>query len=95
MDTGTILLATQLPAARHTSQKTAIYARVSSAEHKSNPESQAERLAAYCAVRRYQVAKVVKEIGSGANYHRPKLLMPWGSWRTRPSACSSWRTRTA
>jgi putative resolvase len=55
-------------------QRVAIYARVSSAEHTSNLDSQAERLAAYCAARGYQVAKVVKEVGSGINDARPKLL---------------------
>ena len=52
----------------------AIYARVSSAETTSSLGSQAERLAAYCAARGYQVAKVVKEVGSGINDSRPKLL---------------------
>jgi len=41
---------------------------------KSNLDSQAERLVAYCAARGYQVAKVVKEVGSGINDARPKLL---------------------
>ena len=59
----------------HTSkQKVAVYARVSSTEDKSNLESQAERLAAYCTAKGYQVSKVVKEIGSGVNDSRPKLL---------------------
>src|SRR5215467_6913351 len=57
-----------------TSQRVAIYARVSSAENKSNLDSQAERLVAYCTARGYQVAKVVKEVGSGINDARPKLL---------------------
>src|SRR2546429_1614426 len=52
----------------------AVYARVSSAENKSNLDSQAERLVAYCAARGYQVAKVVKEVGSGINDARPKFL---------------------
>jgi predicted site-specific integrase-resolvase len=52
----------------------AIYARVSSAENKGTLDRQAERLAAYWAARGYQVAKVVKEIGSGINDARPKLL---------------------
>jgi putative resolvase len=47
---------------------------VSSAENKANLDSQAERLAAYCAARGYQVAKVVNEVGSGINDARPKLL---------------------
>jgi predicted site-specific integrase-resolvase len=52
----------------------AIYARVSAAENRPNLDSQAERLVAYCAARGYQVSQVVKEIGSGVNDSRPKLL---------------------
>src|SRR5258708_22337160 len=55
-------------------QRVAVYARVSSAENESNLDSQAERLVAYCTARGYQVAKVVKEVGSGINDARPKLL---------------------
>jgi putative resolvase len=54
--------------------KVAVYARVSSAENKVNLESQAERLVAYCTAKGYQVAKVVKEVGSGVNDGRPKFL---------------------
>jgi putative resolvase len=54
--------------------RVAVYARVSSAENKSNLESQAERLIAYCTARGYQVAKVGKEVGSAINDARPKLL---------------------
>jgi predicted site-specific integrase-resolvase len=55
-------------------QRVAVYARLSSAENKGNLDSQAERLVAYCVARGYQVTKVVKEIGSGANDTRPRLL---------------------
>ena len=55
-------------------EKVAIYARVSSSEHRANLERQAERLSQYCTARGYQVAMVVKEIGSGVNDSRPKLL---------------------
>src|SRR5579859_1164276 len=55
-------------------QKVAIYARVSSSEHRENLERQAERLSQYCTVRGYQVAMIVKEIASGVNDSRPKLL---------------------
>jgi putative resolvase len=55
-------------------QKVAVYARVSSAENTSNLDSQAERVVAYCMAKGYQVSKVVKEIGSGVNDARPKLL---------------------
>jgi len=56
------------------SKKVAVYARVTSRENTSNLNSQADRLVAYCAARGYQVAKVVKEIGSGVNDSRPKFL---------------------
>ncbi len=55
-------------------ERVAIYARVSSAEHRENLERQAERLTHYCMTRGYQVAQVVKEIASGVNDSRPKLL---------------------
>jgi putative resolvase len=54
--------------------KTAIYTRVSAAENKDNLEGQASRLMDYCAAKGYRVAAVVKEIGSGVNDTRPKLL---------------------
>jgi predicted site-specific integrase-resolvase len=73
MDTGTILVMED-DDARPASTHVAVYARVSSAENKSNLDSQAERLVAYCAARGYQVAKVVKEVGSGINESRPKFL---------------------
>ena len=75
MDTDSILI--ELESASTSGgagSQVAICARVSSAENKSNLESQAERLVAYCAARGYQVAKVVKEVGSGVNDARPKLL---------------------
>jgi predicted site-specific integrase-resolvase len=55
-------------------QRVAIYARVSSHEHQANLDRQAERLVSYCAAKGYQVSKVVKEIASGVNDSRPKLL---------------------
>jgi predicted site-specific integrase-resolvase len=73
MDTGTILVMGDEPE-KQAATKVAVYARVSSAENKSNLDSQAERLVAYCAARGYPVAKVVKEVGSGINDSRPKFL---------------------
>src|SRR5450755_3940220 len=55
-------------------RKVAVYARVFSAENKPNLDSQAERLVAYCMAKGYQISKVVKEVGSGANDVRPKFL---------------------
>ena len=54
--------------------KVAIYARVSSNENKSNLETQAERLRQYATAKGYQIAYVVKEVGSGVNDNRKKLL---------------------
>src|SRR5215469_163871 len=73
MDTGTILVMED-EEEKTASTKVAVYARVSSAENRSNLDSQAERLVAYSAARGYQVAKVVKEVGSGINDSRPKFL---------------------
>lgn len=70
----TILIDEGQPLLDLSKRKIAIYARVSSAEHKTNLDSQAERLVAYCTAKGYQIAKVVKEIGSGVNDSRPKLL---------------------
>src|SRR5215472_15385273 len=75
MATGTVLLELASPSAvEHARRQVAIYARVSSAEHQNTLDSQAERLVASCSARGYQVAKVVKEIGSGVTDARPKLL---------------------
>ena len=70
---GTIIV-TERDQVHPVSGKVAIYARVSSSEQRENLERQAERLSQYCTVRGYQVALVVKEIASGVNDSRPKLL---------------------
>lgn len=72
MDTGTIIV-TEAEAPK-TADKIAVYARVSSHEMKENLERQAERLVSYCAAKGWQVSQLVKEIGSGVNDSRPKLL---------------------
>jgi putative resolvase len=74
MDTGTILVFEEDSGPSQSSEKVAIYTRVSSAENKPNLESQAERLMAYCLAKGYRVSKVIKEVGSGVNDARPKLL---------------------
>jgi putative resolvase len=70
---GTIIVETESKQAEPDA-RVAIYARVSSAEHKENLERQAERLTQYCTIRGYRVVKLVKEIGSGVNENRPQLL---------------------
>ena len=70
---GTIIVEAEgKPAAA--AERVAIYARVSEASHRENLERQAERLTQYCTIRGYRVVKVVKEVGSGVNDSRPKLL---------------------
>ena len=61
------------------SRRVALDARVSSAEHKSQLDSQAERRGADCGARGYQVAQVGTEGGlaswhPGSNDARPKVL---------------------
>ncbi|MBN1426997.1 MAG: IS607 family transposase [Anaerolineae bacterium] len=72
MDTGTIII-TEGDRPQQ-SQKVAIYARVSPSENRANLESQTERLIAYCMAKGWQVAEVVKEVGSGINDNRKRLL---------------------
>jgi len=55
------------------SEYTVVYARVSSAENKSNLDSQADRLVKFCEANGYVVNEVVKECASGLNDYRPKL----------------------
>ena len=76
METGTILITEPIgvPQTPEHPVKVAIYTRVSAAENKDNLEGQANRLRDHCAAKGYPVAWVVKEIGSGVNDTRPKLL---------------------
>jgi len=74
MDTGTIIITEVRPGTPETKRQIAIYARVSAAENTVELNNQAERLIAYCMAKGYQIHKVVKEIGSGINDSRPKLL---------------------
>ena len=55
-------------------QLVAVYARVSSTEHKKNLDTQAQRLITWCNAQGWSVGKVVKECGSGINDQRPKFL---------------------
>lgn len=50
------------------------YSRVSSAENKSNLERQSKRLVDFCNANGWQVYQEIKEIGSGLNDNRPKLI---------------------
>jgi predicted site-specific integrase-resolvase len=69
---GTIIVMAEEPTMQ--TEKVAIYARVSTRERKDNLERQIERLSSYCAAKGYQISLSVKEIASGVNDRRPKLL---------------------
>ncbi|WP_236022962.1 IS607 family transposase [Dictyobacter formicarum] len=70
--TGTVIVRDQ-PAVAPPTGRIALYARVSSADHKEDLARQMERLRTYALARGYQVAKEVTEIASGLNDQRPKL----------------------
>lgn len=74
--TGTIIITEPLPAVGVLApvQKAVIYSRVSSTENRGNLETRAKRLLDYCAAKGYVISDVVKEIGSGIDDGRPKLL---------------------
>src|SRR5260370_41145837 len=72
--TGTIIVTEEPPKEPHTPSRMAIYARVSSHEHRANLERQVDRVEDYRASRAYQVAQGVKDIAFGVNDGRPKLL---------------------
>ena len=55
-------------------QGVALYARVSSADQKDDLDRQISRLSEYAASNRMLVIEIVREIGSGLNGHRPRLL---------------------
>ena len=55
-------------------EKTAVYARVSSSENKTNLVAQSKRVQEFCAAKGWVVSVVAEECGSGLNDSRPKLL---------------------
>jgi len=74
LKTGTIIVPDNIFEAKKQKEKVvAIYARVSSNENKKNLDTQAERLKQYAIAKGYQIAYVIKEIGSGVNDNRKKL----------------------
>lgn len=73
--TGTIIIDAPEEKSSKTSEiKALLYSRVSSPENKKNLDTQAKRLEDFAAAKGYVVYKHVKEIGSGLNDRRPKLL---------------------
>ncbi len=74
LDTKTIVITEDLGQHPEREIIVVVYARVSANEHRPNLERQAERLSTYCAAKGWKVHKVVKEVGSGVNDSRKKLL---------------------
>jgi putative resolvase len=69
---GTILVEPDALASEH--RPAAVYARVSSPEKKGDLERQAARCVEFCNARGWTVERVVKEVASGMNDSRPKLV---------------------
>lgn len=72
MPTGTIIITEEEKSPQ--TKTVAIYARVSSNENKKNLDTQAKRLVEYCIAKGWQIKQIVKEVGSGVNDNRKKLL---------------------
>jgi len=74
LESGTIIVTEELEQRPPPEQIVVVYARVSANENRPNLNTQAERLSAYCAAKGWKVNRVVKEVGSGINDGRKKLL---------------------
>lgn len=72
LPSGTIIVPDKTPLVKQ--EHVVIYARVSSSMNRSNLDSQADRLVAFCNAKGWVVHEVIKECGSGLNDHRPKLI---------------------
>jgi len=55
-------------------EKTAVYARVSSSENKTNLISQSKRVQEFCSAKGWVISVVAEECGSGLNDGRKKLM---------------------
>ena len=71
MDTGTVLV---LCPNEIESKVACIYARVSSHDQKEDLDRQVERLISFCTARGFVIRSIVREIGSGLNGNRAKLI---------------------
>jgi predicted site-specific integrase-resolvase len=72
LPTGTIIVPNELT--NNKKEHVITYARVSSSENKDNLESQSNRLIDYCNAKGWKTHENIKEIGSGLNDSRPKLI---------------------
>ena len=75
VDTGTIIIPDHNSFSQSDKPKTiSIYCRVSSPQKKDDLERQAQRCIEFANANGYQIDKVYKEIASGLNDNRPKLI---------------------
>jgi len=74
LPSSTIVIPDSYTAKKPEHQYTITYARVSSSENKDNLLSQSQRLYDFCIANGWSVNEAIKEIGSGVNDARPKLL---------------------
>ena len=72
---GRLILVDEPNAAAPPARFTAVYARVSSADQKSDLDRQVARVTAWATESQMPVHKVVTEVGSALNGHRRKFLM--------------------
>lgn len=54
-------------------RKTIAYARVSSHDQKEDLDRQAQRLAQYCHAQQFERVEILKDLGSGLNYHKKQF----------------------
>lgn len=76
LPTGTIIVPDEIfNKKENETGKTVIYARVSSPERrKTDLEYQAKRMSDFCISNGWKIDRVIKEVGSGLNDSRPKLM---------------------
>ncbi|MBA2681433.1 MAG: recombinase family protein [Ktedonobacteraceae bacterium] len=72
-ETGTIVVRQLEQSTSKQGEQVGLYARVSFVDQKNDLERQMERLKEYAAARGYHVTRMVSEVGSGLNDHRPKF----------------------
>lgn len=72
LPTGTIIIQEEEKSTKK--EYVVTYARVSSSENKDNLDTQSKRLIDFCNAKGWKTEENIKEIGSGLNDSRPKLL---------------------
>ena len=74
LKSGTIIVPDESSISKEKNEYVVCYARVSSTQNKKNLELQAERIINYANAKGYKIDDIIKEIGSGLNDNRPKLI---------------------